>query len=142
MLLLAAADTIEGSPIPIVRADAALAAAATKMEERVVVLCAVESAVEPTKRLFAQHASGAATSVEVVHVEQVWALFTNNRLDECFAAIAAAADDAYEAGATVVAYAHPWMAPAVHLTRKGTQPLDSAHAALHTAIQQIGGPSF
>jgi hypothetical protein len=135
-----AADEIEGSPIPIVRADAALAAAATKMGDKVVVLCAVESAIEPTRRLFARHASDTATSVEIIHVEQVWALFTNNHLDECFAAIAVAANDAYEAGATVVAYAHPWMAPAVHLAREGTQPLDSAHAALHTAMQLIGGP--
>ena len=136
-----AADKIEGSPIPIVRADAALAATATKMGDKVIVLCAVESAIEPTKRLFAQHASETATSIQVVLVEQVWALFTNSRLDECFAAIAAAADDAYAAGATVVAYAHPWMAPAVHLTRNGIQPLDSAHAVLRTAIQLTGGLS-
>ena len=136
-----AADKIEGLPVPIVRADAALAAAATKMGSKVVVLCAVNSAIEPTRRLFTQHASGTAASVEVVHVEQLWTLFTNNRIDECFAAIAAAADDAYDAGATVVAFAHPWMAPAVRFTQKGTQPLDSAHAALRTAIQQIGGLS-
>jgi hypothetical protein len=136
-----AADKTKGSPIPIVRADAALAAAATKMGDKVVVLCAVESAIEPTKRLFAQHASETAAPVQVVHVEQVWTLFTNNRFDECFAAIATAADDAYAAGATVVAYAHPWMAPAVHLARKGTRPLDSAHAALRTAIQLTGGLS-
>lgn len=47
-----------------------------------------------------------------------------------FTAIAAAADKAYEAGASVVAFAHPWMAPEVKLASEGRRPLDSAHVAL------------
>ncbi|RAS14305.1 aspartate/glutamate racemase family protein [Paraburkholderia bryophila] len=137
-----AVEEIESSPIPIVRADAALAAAAGKVGGKIAVLCAVESAIESTRRLFAQHASDIATSVEVIHVAQVWELFKNGDIDECFAAIAASANEAYGTGATVVAFAHPWMAPAVNLARKGSRPLDSAHVALRTVMQQIGGPSL
>ncbi|WP_144138206.1 arylsulfatase [Paraburkholderia sp. BCC1884] len=135
----AAADAIESAPVPIVRADAALAAAAGKagnLGGKIVVLCAVESAVEPNRRLFAQHVSDAATSVEVVHIAPAWTLFSNREFEACFAAIAASADAAYEAGATVVAFAHPWMAPAVRLARKG-QPLDSATVALRKAMQPV-----
>jgi ActR/RegA family two-component response regulator len=132
-----AVEEIESSPIPIVRADVALAAAAGKA-----VLCAVESAIESTRRLFAQHASDIATSVEVIHVARMWTLFKNGDIDKCIAATAASADEAYEAGATIVAFGHPWMAPAVNLARKGNRPLDSAHVALRTVMQQIRGPSI
>lgn len=136
-----AVEEIEITPVPIVRADVGLAAAAGKVGGKITVLCAVEAAVEATRRLFARHASDTATSVDVIYVERVWALFKNDDIDECFAAIAASTNEAYEAGATVVAYAHPWMAPAVNLARNGNQPLDGAHAALRTVIQQIGVPS-
>jgi hypothetical protein len=129
---------IESSPVPIVRADAALAAAAAKVGGTIAVLCAAESGIESTRKLFALYASESNASVEVVHVARVWTLFKSGDLNECFAAIASAADDAYEAGASAVAFAHPWMAPAVELTSKGTRPLDSAHAALRAVMQQIG----
>lgn len=134
-----AVEETHSSPIPIVRADAALAAAAGKVGGRIAVLCAVESAMESTRQLFAQHASDIATSVDVIHVARAWALFNNDDVDECFAAIAASADEAYEAGATVVAFAHPWMAQAVNLVSKGRRPLDSARVALRNVIQQMEG---
>jgi hypothetical protein len=137
-----AVEEIESAPVPIVRADVALATAAGKAGGKIAVLCALEAAVEPTRQLFARHASASLTSVDVIHVERVWALFRNGDIDECFAAIAASANEAYEAGATVVAYAHPWMAPAVTLTRNGRQPLDSAHAALRAVMQRHGDPSL
>lgn len=136
-----AVEEIESSPIPIVRADVALAVAAGKFGGKIVVLCAVESVIEPTRRLFAQHASDGAASVDVIHVAQAWELFRKGDFDECFAAIAASADQAYEAGATQVAFGHPWMAPAANLSRNGNRPLDSAHVALRTVLQQINGPS-
>jgi hypothetical protein len=78
--------------------------------------------------------------VDVIHVAKVWSLFQSDASDECFAAIAASANEAYDAGATVVAYAHPWMAPAVKLARDASQPLDSAHAALLSVMQRIADP--
>jgi hypothetical protein len=115
-----------------------LAAAAAKVGGTIAVLCAAESAIESTRKLFALYASESNASVEVVHVARVWTLFKSGDLNECFAAIASAADDAYEAGASAVAFAHPWMAPAVELTSKGKRPLDSTHAALRAVMQQIG----
>ncbi|WP_454874394.1 arylsulfatase [Paraburkholderia xenovorans] len=129
------------SPVPIVRADIALAAAAAEAGGKIVVLCAAESAVESTRKLFVEQASGNNASVEVVHLPEVWALFKAGALDACLAAIALAADDAYEAGATVVAFAHPWMAPGADLVRKGRRPLDSPSAALRAAAQRFSESS-
>jgi hypothetical protein len=128
---------IENSPAPIVRADAALAAASAKAGGTIAVLCAAESAIEPTRKLFTEHARENNASVEVVHLARAWALFQSGDLDACFTEIASSAEQAYDAGATVVAFAHPWMSPAVQLAGKRRRPLDSAHAALRSAMQQF-----
>ncbi|MFM0056812.1 arylsulfatase [Paraburkholderia phytofirmans] len=128
---------IKRPPVPIVRADIALAAAAAEVGGRIVVLCAAESAIEATRKLFTEHASKRAASVEVVHVGHVWALFKAGDIQACLVAAASSADAAYEAGATVVAFAHPWMAAAVGLVQKGRRPLDSPSAALHAATQRF-----
>lgn len=134
----AALEETESTGVSIVRADVALASAAGKASGKVVVLCAVESAVEPNRQLFARHASPTVNSVEVIHVEAVWTLFRNGELDACFAALAAATHAAYENGAARVAYAHPWMAPAARLVREDRQPLDSARAALRAVMERSG----
>ncbi|WP_175161971.1 hypothetical protein [Paraburkholderia fynbosensis] len=75
--------------------------------------------------------------MSVIHVARVWTLFKTDDLDECFAA-APSADEAYEAGATGVAFARPWMAPAVHLARNERRALDSlATGAQHPAYQAV-----
>jgi hypothetical protein len=137
-----AVSDIEHPPVPIVRADAALASAATSVGGRIIVLCAAEPAIEPTRRLFEQHANKDSASVAIIHVAQVWELFKGGDFDACLAATARSADEAYEAGATVVAFAHPWMAPAAHLVGKGRQPVDSAHAALQAVMQQRRKPAL
>ncbi|MFM0171365.1 arylsulfatase [Paraburkholderia sediminicola] len=129
---------IESPPVPIVRADVALAAAAAEVGGKIVVLCAAESAIESTRKLFTEHASKSAASVEVVHVGHVWALFKAGDVQASLAATASSADEAYEAGATVVAFAHPWMAPAANLVQKGRRPLDSPSAALQAATRRSG----
>ncbi len=137
----AAADDIQSPPVPIVRADVALAVEANRMGGKIAVLCAVESTIEPTRQLFERHATDKTTSIDVILVERAWALFTSgnaNDARECYAVIAAAANDAFDAGADVVAYAHPWMAAALDLADKDRRPLDSAHAALRTAMQAAG----
>ena len=131
-------DEIANSPIPILRADDALAAAAARVGGKITVLCAVESVIDSNRQLFEKHLNGGATSVEIVHVDHVWALFKSGDLGDCFTAIAESADKAYEAGATVVAFAHPWMAPAASLARGKRRPLDSAHVALRAVAQQHG----
>ncbi|MCC8396025.1 arylsulfatase [Paraburkholderia sp. MMS20-SJTR3] len=134
---------ITHSPVPVIRADAALAASAAGSAGnggKIVVLCAAEAALESNRKLFAAHASEARASVEIVHVPQVWATFRSGETDACYAAIAAATSDAYAKGATVVAFAHPWMAPAAALASapsEGKRPLDSARAALRVAMQRV-----
>lgn len=130
---------------PIVRADAALATWAAESAHaggRIAVLCAAEPAIEPNRKLFTQYTGKSAASVEIIHVPQVWTLFKSGDMNACFAAIASAAKNAYAAGATVVAFAHPWMAPAAELTSKergsGKQPLDSSRAALQVAMRRAG----
>ena len=129
---------IKNSPVPIIRADAALAAASAEVGGTITVLCAAESAIESTRKLFTQYASESKASVEIIHLARAWTLFKNGDLDACFAAIASSADDAYHAGATVVAFAHPWMTPAAKLASQSRRPLDSAHAALRAAMRQVG----
>jgi hypothetical protein len=132
---------------PIVRADTALATWAAESVQtggRIAVLCAAELAIEPNRRLFTQYASECAASVEIIHVPQVWALFKSGDMNACFVAIASAANDAYAAGATVVAFAHPWMAPAASIPSEaanGKRPLDSARAALRAAMRSFSEAS-
>jgi len=132
---------------PIVRADTALATWAAESVQaggKIAVLCAAEVAIEPNRRLFTQYASESATSVEIIHVPQVWALFKSGDMNACFSAIASAANDAYAAGATVVAFAHPWMAPAASVPTEaanGTLPLDSVRAALRAAMRRFSEAS-
>ena len=130
-------DEIDDKAIPIIRADQALASAAGKANGTIVVLCALESTVEPGRRLFKAHASGDDTSVDVTHVADIWALYASGDLPACFAAIARAADEAYDAGAAVVVFAHPWMGPAADLVRAPRRPLHSAEVALREALSAL-----
>ncbi|VVE50264.1 arylsulfatase [Pandoraea capi] len=136
----AAADSIEHPPVPIVRADVALAVEANRIGGKITVLCAVESTIEPNRKLFERYASDKTTSIDVVLVERAWTLFSSGSADdarECYALVAAAANDAFDAGADVVVYAHPWMAAALALADDDRRPLDSAHAALRTVMQTM-----
>lgn len=121
---------IDDLAIPIVRADAALASATARIGGHIIVLCAFDSSVEPTRHLFEQYSTGNLDSVNVVHVARIGELFSSGNLDACLAEVARAADQAFDMGATVVAFAHPWMAPAAPLVRVGHVVLDSPHAAL------------
>jgi hypothetical protein len=127
-------DGLHDFPIPIVRADAALASAAANVGGGVVVLCAAESAIESTRRLFETFTAANRGSVTVIHVPRVWELFSGGDLDACLAETARAAERAYDIGAAVVAFAHPWMAPAVRLIRTGQVALDSPRAALRAVM--------
>lgn len=134
----AAVADIVSPPVPIIRADLALAAEAAEAGGKLVVLCAADAAIESTRSLFTEHAGAHTQSVEVVHLPQVWTLFKAGDLDACLVATALSADHAYDAGATVVAFAHPWMAPASDLVRNKRRPLDSPGAALRAAIHRSG----
>lgn len=119
--------------IPVLRVDAALAEDATKGGGRVVVLCAVETTVEPTRTLFAEAAARHGASVDVRVVPGAWAAFRGGDPARYQAMIAAAAEAAFAEGAAQVALAQASMAGAVALCR-GQKPLASPPAGLAAAM--------
>ncbi|MET7247306.1 aspartate/glutamate racemase family protein [Methylobacterium sp. EM32] len=122
------------APVPILRVDAALAAEAVKAGGRVVVLCAVATTVEPTRRLFeaAARATGAEVSVQVV--PEAWEAFKAGESDRYRTLVARAAGTAREDGATQVALAQASMAGAAALLPEAIRPLTSPTVGLAAAI--------
>lgn len=125
-----AIDTMGETSVPIIRADAALAKAASRAGRNLVVLCAVESSVAPNRELFELHAAATGASVTVRLIPNAWALYQEGETAACMAACAQAADEAYAQGFDVVAYAHPWMAESVELMRSKCRPIHGVQAAL------------
>jgi hypothetical protein len=124
----------DAAAAPVLRVDAALAAAATRAGGKVVALCAVETTVRPTTQIFAQAATETRATVEVRVVPGAWALFKAGDQTGYLAAIAQAADAAYAEGATMVALAQASMAAAAPLVRARPVPLDSPTAGLAAAL--------
>ncbi|WP_237216309.1 aspartate/glutamate racemase family protein, partial [Falsiroseomonas oryziterrae] len=108
--------------VPVLRVDAALAETATRGGGRVVVLCAVETTVEPTRAIFEEAAARNGAVVEVRLVPGAWAAFRGGDPARYHAIIAAAADAALAEGAQEVALAQASMTGAVALA-KGRKPL-------------------
>jgi hypothetical protein len=130
----ASVDAISAStPVPILRADAALAVAAANAGGRIVALCAVQTTIEPTSRLFSDAARQSGASVEVQLVPGAWALFRAGDLDGYLSTIARAADRAYADGASIVALAQASMSGAATLVSAGPRPLSSPTAGLAAA---------
>lgn len=127
-------DTIS---VPILRVDATLAEQAVHVGGQIVVLCAVETTMEPTTRLFASAAKASGTPYEVRLVPGAWALFKAGDRNGYLSTIAAAADDAYRKGASIVALAQASMADAADLVKIGTRPLSSPTAGILAAVERI-----
>lgn len=128
-----AVDAIQGFPTPVIRADIALAEAAACGGKDIVILCAVESTIEATEALFGRYAAQTGSRVTVLLVPEAWDLFQRGQAQACLQACAQAAQDAYEHGADVVAFAHPWMAPAAQLVSGERRPMHGAEAAIRAA---------
>ncbi|TGD97254.1 Asp/Glu racemase [Methylobacterium nonmethylotrophicum] len=122
------------APVAILRVDAALAAEAVREGGRVVVLCAVETTVEPTRRLFeaAARATGAEVSVQVV--PHAWDAFRAGDRDRYWALTADAARAAKAQGAARVALAQASMAGAAALLPEAVRPLGSPAVGLAAAV--------
>ncbi|MEZ0168359.1 aspartate/glutamate racemase family protein [Microvirga sp. TS319] len=133
----AAAEAGKAASAPILRADGALAENAVQAGGKIVVLCAVETTMEPTGQLFADAAHQFGATVEVRLVPGAWALFKAGDRDGYLSAIAEAGDAAYDEGASIVALAQASMAGAADLVRKGPKPLRSPTAALAAAAEQL-----
>jgi hypothetical protein len=124
--------------VPVLRVDGALAAAAVRSGGKVVVLCAVETTMQPTTQVFAQAAKASTATVQVQLVPGAWALFKAGDQGGYLAAIAKAAERAYAEGASVVALAQASMAGAAALVRGGGAPLASPTAGLAAALAAAG----
>lgn len=120
---------------PILRADEALARAAALAGGNIVVLCAVQTTLEPTSRLFSRAAEQSGVRVQVRLVAGAWAQFKSGDMDAYLATIARAADLAYGEGAVVIALAQASMAGAAAQVTAGPVPLTSAITGLQAALK-------
>jgi hypothetical protein len=123
--------------VPVVRVDSALAKESTCAGGRVVVLCAMETTLGPTTRIFADAGKELGASVEVRLVQGAWALFLGGQIADYLAAVAAAVLQAYDDGANVVALAQASMAGAADLVRGYPRPLCSPASGLLAAMRAV-----
>jgi hypothetical protein len=126
----------------IMRADEALACAAVNAGSaglKIVVLCAVETTVDPTSRLFMRAAERSKALVEIRLVCGAWALFKSGDFIGYLAAVAEAVDRAYLDGASVVALGQASMSGAASLVTTGPSPLTSATEGLKAAVKAASG---
>ncbi|MEP7452239.1 aspartate/glutamate racemase family protein [Phyllobacterium sp. SB3] len=127
-------EQVRASKVPVLRVDAALAERAVCNGGLVVALCALDTTVEPTTKLFEQAVSKTGAQVEVRLIPDIWHLLLAGDHAAYYAEIAKAADTAYEAGADIVALAQASMMGAAHLVTKGPRPLDSPSSGLMAAV--------
>lgn len=120
---------------PVIRVDEALAEQAILQGGRIIVLCAVETTLKPTTDLFLSANAGKDSTVDIQLIPHIWSLFKAGDVDGYFSAIAAAADNAYLEGASVVALAQASMAGAAVLVKGSSRPLTSPTCGLWAAIQ-------
>ena len=123
--------------VPVLRVDAALAEAATRGGGCVVVLCAVETTVEPSRAIFAEAAARHGATLDVRLVPGAWAVFRGGDPARYHAIIAEAAEGAFAEGAAEVALAQASMTGTVALA-KGRAPLASPPIGLAAALAAAG----
>jgi len=127
---------------PVLRTDAALAVDAVRDGGRVVVLCAAETTMEPTRQLFEQAARGTAAKIVVHLIPGAWDTFTRGDQGRYLAMVARAADEAMQDGAARVALAQASMAGAVALCAAPDRVLASPAAGLRAAARAAASRSL
>ncbi|NDL64374.1 aspartate/glutamate racemase family protein [Acerihabitans arboris] len=134
-----AVDSISAmSYVPILRVDIAIAERAIAIGGMIVVLCAAETTMAATSRLFSdaiQHSL--VSSVHISLVPDAWALFKAGRQDAYLSTIARSVEHAYEEGATMVVLAQASMADAAELVNHWPTPITSPQSGLMAAINRI-----
>jgi hypothetical protein len=113
------------------RVDAALAAEAQARGGPIVVLCAVQTTMAPTRALF-------TVPVDLRLVAGAWELFRAGDVAGYHVAIAQAADAAFDEGAKVVALAQASMAGAASRCSRG-MPLTSPRSGLEAILAAHAG---
>lgn len=111
------------------RVDAALASQVATCDGTVVVLCAIQTTLEPTRLLF----EAAGANIDLRLVPGAWERFKVGDIAGYHRAVVDAADAAFVEGANVVALAQASMAGAAALCEHGT-PLTSPQSGLAAAI--------
>lgn len=127
-------DAAASSSTPILRVDSALADAAVRGGGTIVVLCAVETTLEPTRLLFERAAAGTGASIDVRLVPGAWALFQTGERDRYLAVIARAAEAAACDGASKIVLAQASMAGATTLCVTDLPVMSSPVAGLLAAV--------
>lgn len=127
------------APVPVLRADAALAHRAVKNGGTVAVLFTAPTTYEPTMQLFLEAATHTGAKVELKMVDGAWERFKAGDSAAYLSAIAAAADAAYANGADVVALAQASMTGARGQVTRG-KPLTSPEAAIAAAVHAAALP--
>ena len=128
------AGMAERAGVPVLRVDEALAREAVRGGGRVVVLCAVETTVEPTRALFAEAARGTDATVEMRLVPGAWAAFKGGDPARYHELVALAAEAALAEGAACVALAQASMSGAAKLCKPGARVLTSPAVGLAAAV--------
>lgn len=125
------------APIPVLRADAALATEAVKGGGKVIVLCTAETTRVTTQMLFEDAARKTGAEITVHLVQGAWEAFKAGDHERYFFMIAEAAIEAAQEGACRIALAQASMAGAADLILTDRRPLTSPMAALKTAVETI-----
>ena len=137
---------IEGMPTitatPVIRVDEALAKRAVSLGKRVTVLCTAATTIDPTSNLFLSVAQGKDTKIEIQLVPEAWHLFRSGEIDAYLSSIAQAADNAFDAGAEVVAFAQASMSGAASLVKNQQRPLTSPTCGLQAALFAVQTQDF
>ncbi|PZM17162.1 aspartate/glutamate racemase family protein [Rhizobium tubonense] len=133
----AAEIAVHEADTPILRADAALAQKAVAGGGSVVVLCTLETTIDPTTALFAEAARTTGATIDVRLIAGAWDLFKANDKAGYFEAIAEATDAAYAEGASVVALGQMSMSGAIPFVKGPRMPLAGQAVALQALVARI-----
>lgn len=127
-------EKVGSTSVRVLRVDAELAERSVRNGGLVVALCALDTTIAPTTRLFTQAAERTGATVDVRLIPEIWNLLLAGDHTSYYAAIAKAADTAYEAGADIVALAQASMVGAADSVTKGPRPFDSPSSGLAAAV--------
>jgi hypothetical protein len=127
----------ETAPIPVLRADTALANEAVKEGGKVIVLCAAETTRGPTQILFEKAARETGAKITVQLVQGAWEIFKAGDHDRYLFMIAQAAIEAAQDGACRIALAQASMSDAAGLVYAERRPLTSPMVALKAAVETL-----
>ena len=134
----AALKAAAAATVPIIRADGVLAQEAVKASGRVIILCTVETTIDPTTELFEAAAKATGAEIEVRLIQGAWALFRAGDQPAYLASIAEAVEATYGEGPATVVFAQASMTGAAKLLPEtSARPVSGPATALAAAMSKI-----